>query len=133
MFTLLRRLWARLKYRDFDRDLAQELESHREMKQEELEASGVSPAEARSTASRALGNVTLMREEARGVWIGRWLETTWQDVRYAFSTFRRQPMFGLGTIVMLGVGLGLVATVFTVADATMLRPWRVPDPESLFY
>jgi hypothetical protein len=42
-------------------------------------------------------------------------------------------MFGLGTVVMLGVGLGLVTTVFTVADATMFRPWRVPDPETLFY
>ena len=71
MFTLLRRLRARLKYRHFDRDLEQELQSHRELKQAELEASGVALAEARSTATRALGNVTYMREEARSVWIAR--------------------------------------------------------------
>ncbi|MEO6223499.1 MAG: ABC transporter permease [Vicinamibacterales bacterium] len=133
MFQLLRRLRARLKYRHFDRDLAQELESHRAMKQDELEASGVGSADARSTAARALGNVTYMREESRGVWIGRWVETMWQDVRYGMATLRRQPMFGIGTVVMLGLGLGLVTTVFTVADATFFRPWRVPNPETLFY
>src|SRR5688572_168944 len=99
MFTLLRRLRARLKYRHFERDLAQEIESHRAMKQDELEASGVAGADARSTSLRALGNVTYMREESRGVWIGRWLETTWQDVRHALVSFRRQPVFSLGAIV----------------------------------
>ena len=133
MFTLLRRLRARLKYRHFERDLAREIEVHREMKQVELEASGVAPADARSSAGRALGNVTYMREEARSVWVARWLEQGWQDVRYAVTGFRRQPMFGIGTTLMLGLGLGLVTTVFTVADATFFRPWRVPSPETLFF
>jgi len=133
MFTLFRRLRARFKYRHFDRDLAREIEVHRTMKQEELEASGISTAEARSTSVRALGNVTFSREEARAVWVARWLESTCQDARYAISGFRRHPMFGIGTILMLGLGLGLVTTVFTVADATFFRPWRVPNPETLMY
>jgi predicted permease len=133
MFTLLRRLRARLKYRHFERDLARELEVHRAMKQDELEASGVAPADARWTSVRALGNVAYIREEARSVWIARWLEGCWQDARYAISGFRRNPMFGVGTILMLGLGLGLVTTVFTVADASFFRPWRVPDPETLFF
>jgi predicted permease len=103
------------------------------MKQADLEASGIAPADARSTSVRALGNVTYMREEARSVWIARWLEGCWQDARHAFSGFRRHPMFGLGTILMLGLGLGLVTTVFTVADASFFRPWRVPEPETLFF
>ena len=131
MFTLLRRFRARLKYRHFDRDLAREIEVHRAMKQDQLEAEGIAPAEARSNSVRALGNVTYMREESRGVWIGRSLETTWQDVRYALASFRRQPVFSLGAILMLGLGLGLVATVFTFAHASFLRPWRVPDPDTL--
>lgn len=133
MFTLLRRLRARLKYRHFERDLAREIEVHRAMKQEELESGGLAPADARSTSLRSLGNVTYIREEARSVWIARWLESTWQDVRYAVTGFRRHPMFGIGTISMLGLGLGLVTTVFTVADATFFRPWRVPNPETVFY
>ncbi len=133
MFSSLRRLRARLKYRNFERDLAREIEAHRAMKQDEVEASGVAPADARLTSARALGNVTYMREEARSVWVAQWLEQGWQDARYAVAAFRRQPMFGIGTILMLGLGLGLVTTVFTVADAAFFRPWRVPSPDSLLY
>jgi predicted permease len=131
MFTWFRRLRARIKYRHFDRDLAREIEVHRAMKQEELEAGGTAAADARAKALRSLGNVTYLREEARSVWIARWLESLWQDVRYALAALRRQPVFGIGTVLMLGLGLGLVTTVFTVADATFFRPWRVPDPETL--
>lgn len=133
MFTLLRRLRARLKYRHHERDLARELEVHRAMAQRDLEARGLSAADARPAAARALGNTTYMREEARSVWIARWLETTWQDVRYAITSLRRQPVFAIGAITMLGVGLGLVTTVFTFADAHVLRPWRVPEPQTLLH
>ena len=66
------RLRARIKYRHFDADLREELEVHRAMKEAELQRLGSSPAEARVCASRALGNITLAREDARGVWLAPW-------------------------------------------------------------
>ncbi len=93
MPNLLQRLRARLRNRHFDADLAEELRVHEEMKREELEASGIAPADARSEARRALGNVTLMREDSRGVWIATWLDSLAQDIRYALRTLRRQPMY----------------------------------------
>lgn len=131
MFTLLRRLRARLKYRHFDRDLAQEIERHREMKQEELEASGVAPVVARSTSVRELGNVTYMREEARSVWIARWLEQAWQDVRYAAHGVRRQPGFSVSVVLILAIGVGSLTVAYSTLNATTLRPWQVPEPESV--
>ena len=74
MTGLLRRLRARLRNRRFNADLAEELRLHEEMKREELAAMGLSADDARAAARRAMGNVTLMREDARRVWIGRWLE-----------------------------------------------------------
>ena len=132
MFTLLRRLRARLKYRHFDRDLAQEIESHRAMKQDELEASGVPPADARARAARALGNLTYMREEGRSVWIARWLETTGQDVRYALRSLRRQPGFSAASVITLALALGLLTSVFALYSALYLRPWAVQDPDDVF-
>ncbi len=131
MFSLLRRLRARLKYRHHERDLAQELEIHRAMAQQDLEARGFSSADASPAAARALGNTTLMREEARSVWIARWLETTWQDVRYAVRGLRRQPMFAVTAVSILGLTAGLLTTVVLFADATMLQPWRVDNPDGL--
>ncbi len=131
MFSLFRRLRARLKYRHFERDLARELETHRAMKQEEIQASGVSAADARSTATRALGNVAYMREESRSVWIARWLEHTWQDLRYAARGLRRQPGFSVSIMLILAIGVGSLTTAYSTLNATMLRPWQVPDPEAM--
>jgi len=132
MFSLLRRLRARLKYRHFDRDLAQELEIHRAMKQDELEATGLDPAEVRQRSSRELGNTTYMREEARSVWIARWMEQLAQDVRYAVRGLRRQPGFALLSILTLGVALGLLTSVFATFSALYLRPWDVPQSAEVF-
>jgi predicted permease len=132
MFTLFRRLRARLKYRHHERDLAQELEIHRAMKQEDLEAHGLAAFEARPAAARALGNTAFMREEARAVWIARWMEQLAQDLRYAVRGLRRQPGFALLSILTLGVALGLLTSVFATFSALYLRSWDVPQSAEVF-
>ena len=131
MFTLLRRLRARLKYRHFERDLTREIEVHRAMKQDELEASGVRPSDARSTSVRELGNVTYVREEARSIWISRRFDELRQDLRYAARGLRRQPGFSAGVVLILAIGVGSLTTAYSTLNATMLRPWQVPEPESM--
>jgi predicted permease len=127
MLRLLRHLRARVRYRHFEHDLAEEIEFHRAMKEAELRAGGLAPSDARAAAARALGNVTLMREDARSVWIARWLEHGWQDLRYAVRGLRRQPGFAATAIGILGVSTGLLTTLVVFADASLLQPWRVPD------
>ncbi|MGB2716262.1 MAG: ABC transporter permease, partial [Vicinamibacterales bacterium] len=131
MFRLFRRLRARLKYRDFERDLAREIEVHRAMKQAELEASGVAPVDARPTAVRALGNIAYMREEARSVWIARWLESTWQDVRYAARQLRRFPAYSAGATLVLAIGVATSTVVFSAINSTFLRAWPVDEADRL--
>ncbi len=131
MPTFLRRLIARIKYRHFQRDLDQELAAHRAMVEDDLRARGLSPDDATPAAARALGNVTYMREEARGVWIAHWLEQLWQDVRYAGRQYRQQPGHAVAAVLTLGVALGLVTSVFAVFNSLYLRTWDVPDAKSL--
>ena len=40
-----------------------------------------------------MGNETLMREDARAVWLWPTLEARWQDIRYALRTLRRNRSF----------------------------------------
>jgi len=54
MREILRRAWYLLRQGRRDADLAEELDFHRAMKQEELEQLGVDPAEATFAARRAL-------------------------------------------------------------------------------
>ena len=129
----LRRLRARIKYRHFDRDIAEELEAHRALAARDLESAGADAGTARRSALRGLGNVTLAREDARTVWVARWLQSLVQDLRYALHGVARQPLFAGFVIVVLALGIGLVTTLVSYAYAAFLRPWGVPDPDRVVY
>ncbi|HEY0874948.1 MAG TPA: ABC transporter permease [Vicinamibacterales bacterium] len=131
MRTFFARLRARLRNRSFDADLAEELRVHEEMKRAELIAAGVEPDDARAAARRALGNVTLMREEARRVWIAPWVESVIQDARYAVRTLLRQPLHTATSGLVLVLGIGLTAALFTLFNAMVLKPWPVRDPDAV--
>ena len=73
MRTFLRRVWYAIRCRRLEAELAGELEFHRLMKQQELEARGLDPDSAALEARRAIGNVLLAREHVRDVWIWPWL------------------------------------------------------------
>jgi putative ABC transport system permease protein len=116
-----------------ERDLREEVEAHRAMRQRELEAQGL-PAEDASYASRrALGNVTLAREDARGVWIWPWLESVWQDAAYALRVLRRAPAFGAAIVFVMVLGIGTTTGVFSLLDALVLKSLPVQQPERLVY
>jgi putative ABC transport system permease protein len=126
MFTRLR---ARFRNRRFDDDLAEELRFHEEMKRQELEAAGRSTDAARHEARRALGNVTRMREDSRRVWIAGWLESLWQDARYAARMLRRQPLHSATAVAVLVLAIGMSTSLFTLLQATVLAPWPARDPD----
>jgi len=128
MGRLLRRLQYLFRQRRLEAELAEELEFHRATKQQQLEEAGLSSAEAAHSARRALGNMTLAREDARGVWLAPWLEGVRQDLAYALRAMRRQPGFSLVAIGTLAAAIGLNTTLFTIYSAFALRPWpAVPD------
>jgi len=125
---LLHRLRTRFRNRRFDEDLRDELRFHEEMKRKELEASGIPADEARAAARRALGNATLMRENARRVWIAPWLESVWQDARYAVRSLARQPLHTITALSVLVLAIGLGTTLFTLFKGAVLTPWPARDP-----
>jgi predicted permease len=60
------------------------------------------------------------------------LDSMVRDVRYAFRSFRRAPLTALMIIATVGLGLGLVAVVFTILNAYIFRVDEVRDPDRLF-
>jgi putative ABC transport system permease protein len=107
-------------------DLAAELEHHRARAQAALEADGLPPAEAAARSRRAMGNVTLAREEARDVWAAVRLERVWRDATYGARALRREPAFALTALVTLTLGIAVSTTVFTVTDCELWRPLPFP-------
>jgi predicted permease len=130
---MIERLRTWIRNRHWDSELAEEIEAHRALKQADYERTGMSARDAASASRRALGNVTLAREDARRVWVGPMIESAWQDVSYALRIFRRSPAFAAAMIVVIGLGIGTTTGVFGLVDGLVLRDLPVRDPDRLAY
>jgi hypothetical protein len=126
---LLRRLRYLLRHGRQARDLAEEIELHRAMAEEAQRAAGLSDSHARAAARRTMGNMTLAREDARQVWLAAWVESVWQDVRYAARSLANQPGFTAMALLALILGIGLNTSLFTAVNSVLSRPWDVPEPD----
>ena len=130
--TFVVRLRSLVARRGTDAELDEEIRYHLDREIERNMAAGMSSDDAREAATRAFGNVTVATERARDAWRWTWLEELMQDVAYALRTFRRAPTFVVTVVATIGLGLGLLATAFTLFDAYALRPVSVRDPKSLY-
>ena len=128
---VLRRLARLFRVRREEIALAEELEYHRAMIQADLESRGASSAEAAAASRRAMGNVTLAREDAREVWIIRWADQLLRDIRYGLRGLQHEPTFALASLLTLALGVGTTTAVFSIADAELWKPLPFSQPEQL--
>ena len=133
MKRLIRRLHVWWWGRRADADLVEEIEFHRQLIERRLQRNGLTADEAAHASRRALGNLALAREEARGVWIPPWFEHAQQDARYALRMMRRNPVFAAAVVFIMAIGIGTTTTVFSLVNSLVLKPLPVRDPDRLVW
>ena len=122
---------ALVKRRRLERDLEEELQFHLAMRAEKNRASGIEANDAQAAARQRFGNVTLVKEDCREMWTFTWIETLWQDVRYAARNLAKSPGFAAVMIFSLSLGIGANTAVFSALNTVMLHALPYEHPENL--
>jgi predicted permease len=117
MAHLLRRLRYLLQQRRLQRELAADMEFHREM--------------AARSGNSNFGNVLRMQEQAREAWGWMWIDRLMQDLRYAARILLRAPGFTITAVLVLAIGIGANLTAFSLFNLVALKPLPIRDPESI--
>ncbi|MBB5206873.1 ABC transporter permease [Chiayiivirga flava] len=141
----LRQRLAHLNLRgEREADIVEELSQHLDERYEELRRRGSSEPDAcRIALDELVDPDTLVQHlqplrqarvadtQAPGRGSGSILADLWADLRYAARTLRMQPGFAAVAILTLALGIGANSAIFALADATLLRPLPLREPERL--
>ena len=129
--TWLRRLTNLTRSERLSRDIEREMAFHIAESADELRRQGLSEADALREARRRFGNRTAQVERTRDVDIVTWVDSLLGDVRYAIRALRKSPGFAIAAIASLALGIGANTAIYSLIDATMVRPLPVPHADEL--
>jgi putative ABC transport system permease protein len=115
---LINAIWSGSEEASLERELA----SHLVLLEDEYRRRGLSADEARRSAQLALGGIDQTKERHRDARAFRWFDDTRRDAVYAIRSLRRTPVFAIAAALVLGLGIGANATVFTVVNTVLLQP-----------
>jgi putative ABC transport system permease protein len=117
--------------RQREKDLDEEVQAHLRMAAQDHAERGEASEQARASAVRDFGNVTLVKEVTRDMWGFRWFETVVQDIRYGLRQLKRNSAFTVVAVLSLALGIGANAAIFQLLDSVRMRVLPVSEPQQL--
>ncbi len=126
--SLFRNLTRR---RNVEQDLADEVGAYVDLATDRKVKQGLGETDARRAALVDLGGAEQVKELVRDARAGHFIETRMQDVRFAFRTLRKAPVFSLTVAIVLALGIGSTALMFTIVNSVFLKGPPFPEADRL--
>jgi putative ABC transport system permease protein len=128
-----------------ERDIVDEISGDLEERWRELIAGGAAEDEAvrlalseLSRGDRLAQHMAPLRQAhapvpaVPGASNGSVLADVWQDLRYGWRAFTRQPAFALAAVLTLAIGIGANSAIFSVVRGVLLQSLPVKDADRLY-
>jgi putative ABC transport system permease protein len=112
-------------------ELNEELNGFLEMAAEEKMKQGMSRKDALRAVRLERGSLDVTKEEVRAAGWESFVETCWQDLRFAARQLQANPMFAAAAILSLALGIGANTAIFQLIDAVRLRTLPVKNAEEI--
>ena len=125
--------WDLFRRRQREKELDEEVQVHLQMAAQERIEQGETAEQARASAVREFGNVSLVKETTRDAWGWGLGESLLRDMSYAVRSLRRRPGFTIAAGLSLALGIGVTTAIFTVLNAVALRPLPYADADRLLW
>jgi putative ABC transport system permease protein len=131
IYTIPLKVRSLFRRRQAEQELDEELRLHIESRTEENVSKGMNPAEARRAALLSMGGVEQAKEACRDQRTFLFLDTVFQDLRFAARSLMTRTGFAAIAILTLAFGIGASTAVFSVVDRVLFRSLPYPNADRL--
>jgi putative ABC transport system permease protein len=114
-----------------DREFEEEVAFHLATRIEANLRRGLSRGEAEAEARRQFGSTLRAQEGMREARVSGWLDAVVRDCRHGARLFRRHRGATALAVLILSLGIGANAAIFSLLNAALVRPLPFPDPDRL--